>query len=116
MDATLSFTLFTRADQLPADWDALAEKNIFLSRSYLKVLENAAPENMRCHFIGLFQNNELVGIALSQFLDLSEVESFGDRDSCLKTKVRNVVFKNFSSKGLVHREQYADGTKCVFAF
>lgn len=55
---------------------------------------------MKCHFIGLFQNKKLVGIALTQFIDLSKVESFGDRDSCLKTKIRNLVFKNFSSNVL----------------
>lgn len=52
---------------------------------------------MICHYIGLFQNQELVGIALSQFLDLNKVGSFGERDNCLKTSVRNFVFKNFSS-------------------
>lgn len=96
----LSFSIYTRIDALPAQWNALSERNIFLSAGYLKVLEDSAPGNMRCFFIGLFQNQTLVGIALAQFLDLSEVESFGDRDSCLKTKIRQVVFKKFSSKVL----------------
>ena len=52
---------------------------------------------MACHFIGIFEKQELVGIALSQFLDLNSLESFGERDKCLKTVVRNFVFKNFCS-------------------
>ncbi len=52
---------------------------------------------MTCHFIGLFKNNNLQGIALSQFLDVNKLESFGDRDQCMKSAVRNFVFKNFCS-------------------
>lgn len=52
---------------------------------------------MVCHFIGLFDNENLTGIALSQFLDVNQLESFGERDRCLKTSVRNFVFKNFAS-------------------
>lgn len=52
---------------------------------------------MVCHYIGLFDGNELCGIALSQFLDLNKLESFGERDNCLKTSVRNFVFRNFSA-------------------
>lgn len=56
---------------------------------------------MTCHFIGLYYHNDLVGIAISQFLNLSEIHSFGERDHCLKTKIRNFVFKRFSSKVLI---------------
>lgn len=96
----LSFAIYTQTKQLPPDWKNHSAKNIFLGTDYLKVLEESAPQNMRCFFIGLFQQEKLEGIALAQFLDLSEVESFGDRDSCLKTKIRQVVFKKFSSKVL----------------
>lgn len=55
---------------------------------------------MICHFIGIFNKEELVGIALSQFLDLNTLESFGERDKCIKTSVRNFAFKNFCSNVL----------------
>ncbi len=86
--------------QLPATWDVIAVKNIFLSAPYLEVLEKSAPSNMDCHFIGLFDGPELVGIALSQFIDLNNLQSFGNRDRCLKTIMRNFVFKNFASQVL----------------
>jgi len=56
---------------------------------------------MVCNFIAIFQKEELVGIALSQFLDLNKLESFGERDKCLKATVRNFLFKNFCSHVLV---------------
>lgn len=52
---------------------------------------------MTCHYIGLFDGVKLVGIALSQFVDLNKVSSFGERDNCLKTSVRNFVFRNFTA-------------------
>ena len=52
---------------------------------------------MTCHYIGLFDGTKLVGIALSQFVDLNLVSSFGERDNCLKTSVRNFVFRNFTA-------------------
>ncbi|OJX52113.1 MAG: 8-amino-7-oxononanoate synthase [Flavobacterium sp. 38-13] len=101
METTLSFKLFTTTSELPQNWDSLTTANIFLSKSYLKILETAAPDNMSCHFIGLFRKEKLVGIALSQFLDLSRVNSYGERDNCAKTSIRKFIFKNFSSKVLI---------------
>lgn len=96
----LTFRLYTSVGELPDRWDELAASNIFLSRAYLRVLEFSAPKNMRCHFVGLYDQTQLVGVALSQFIDLRSVQSFGDRDHCLKTRIREIVFKNFSSSVL----------------
>lgn len=61
------------------------------------MLEQSAPVNMECFYIGIFENNKLIGTLLSQYLDLNKLESFGERDSCLKTHIRNFIFKNFAS-------------------
>lgn len=97
MKTTLSFKIYSSTEELPENWNELAIENVFLSREYLTVLEQSGPENMTCHFIGFFQEEKLVGIALSQFLDVNELKSFGERDRCVKTSVRNFIFKNFSS-------------------
>ncbi len=55
---------------------------------------------MQCFYIGIFEKNELIGVALAQYLDLNKLESFGERDKCFKTYVRNFVFKNFASHAL----------------
>lgn len=94
---SISFKIFSQTNQLPQNWNDMATKNIFLSSDYLKILEQSAPENMVCHFIGLFKNKELAGIAISQFIDANQLNSFGYREKCLKTYFRNFIFKNFAS-------------------
>ncbi|KDN55798.1 peptidogalycan biosysnthesis protein [Flavobacterium seoulense] len=101
MNFSFSFKIHDAVQNLPDDWDILATKNIFLSKDYLKILESAAPENMSCRYISLFENERIIGIAVSQFLDLSQIPSFGERDNCLRTKIRNIVFKRFGSKVLI---------------
>lgn len=101
MNTPYSFKIYDSVSLLPLEWNSLTTDNIFLTREYLEVLEKSAPINMTCHFIGLFQDDELVGIALSQFLNLNQMESFGERDKCIKTTVRNTVFKNFISHILI---------------
>ena len=92
-----TFKIFTTVENLPKDWDVAAYDNIFLQTQYLNVLEKSAPVNMQCFFIGIFEETKLIGIALAQYLNLNKLESFGERDKCLKTSVRNFVFKNFAS-------------------
>lgn len=53
------------------------------------------------HFIGISKQDQLVGVAVSQFLDLSSITSFGERDHRIKTLIRSYAFKNISSKVLV---------------
>lgn len=91
------FKIYTQINQLPFSWNEIAKDNIFLQKDYLNVLEQSAPSNMQCYFMGVFQNNLLVGTVLAQFLNLTQLESFGERDRCLKTLVRNFIFKNFAS-------------------
>ena len=101
MITTISHRIYTSVTQFPENWEDLAVDNIFLTREYLEILEKSAPVNMTCHFIGIFNNSELVGIAVSQFLDLNQLDSFGDRDKCIKSSIRNIVFKNFCSHVLL---------------
>ena len=101
MNSKLLFTIYSKVSKLPENWNSLAVNNIFLTKEYLEILEKSAPVNMTCHFIGIFNNSELVGIAVSQFLDLNQLDSFGDRDKCIKSSIRNIVFKNFCSHVLL---------------
>jgi hypothetical protein len=97
LKTTLSYQIYNNPTQLPENWDDLGSKNVFLSAAYFEILEKSAPSNMICHYIGLFKNQNLVGIAISQFLDLNKLESFGDRDRCVKASVRKFILKNFAS-------------------
>ncbi|WP_281336468.1 GNAT family N-acetyltransferase [Flavobacterium eburneipallidum] len=115
MDTIYSFKIYNSTSSLPLEWNSLAIDNIFLTREYLEILEKSSPTNMICHFIGLFHKEDLVGIALSQFLNLNQLESFGNRDKCIKTAVRNTVFKNFISHILIIGNNMLTGQN-AFAF
>ena len=96
----ISFKIFNSVKDLPALWDTVAQSNIFLQTPYLTVLEESAPVNMECFYIGIFENSELIGVSLAQYLDLNKLESFGERDKSLKIAIRNFIFKNFASHTL----------------
>jgi len=98
LNPVYTYQLFPQTQYLPTDWDLIAQDNIFLSKKYLEVFELAAPANMKCQYIGIFKSEELIGIALAQFIDLSHLESYGERDKKIKTWLRNYIFKRFSSQ------------------
>ena len=110
-----TFQLYTSTKQIPAQWNSLAVETVFLNTAYLEVLEKSAPANMTCHFIGLFDSESLIGVALSQFLDLNQLESFGERDQCVKTYIRNFAFRNFASHVLFMGNNMLTGQH-AFAF
>ncbi|MCG2610661.1 GNAT family N-acetyltransferase [Flavobacterium sp. SM15] len=92
-----TFTIYSEIKALPQNWDQVAVNNAFLQKAYLQVLETSAPTNMQCFYIGIFENSELIGVSLAQYINLNKLESFGERDKCIKTAVRNFIFKNFAS-------------------
>jgi predicted N-acyltransferase len=100
LDNSFSFKIYKSANELPENWNVLATDNVFLTSNYFCVLENSAPRNMTCYYIGLFKNEELVGIAITQLLNLTKVSSFGVNKSCIKSKLRDFVFKNFAANVL----------------
>lgn len=100
METIFTFKFFENTNELPDDWHKLAENNIFFSKKYLQVLEHSSPQNMTCRFIGIYQNDILEGISLTQLINLSKVSSFGVTKNCLKAAIRDFVFKNFASNVL----------------
>jgi hypothetical protein len=96
----ITINIFETINDLPENWNAVASANHFLQLPYLKVLELSAPTNMQCFYIGFYENAELIGVSLAQYLDLNKLESFGERDNCVKTHIRNFIFRNFASHTL----------------
>ena len=101
LNNTFSFEIFAKATDLPIEWDRLANNNVFLSQKYLKALQDSTPENMSCHFVGIYRAKILVGIALTQMISLRSVKSFGVNKSCVQSKIRDFVFKKFASNVLL---------------
>jgi predicted N-acyltransferase len=96
----ITFKIFNSTAALPLQWDQVAQQNVFLQTPYLTVLERSAPTNMQCFYIGIFEKSLLIGVSLAQYLNLNVLESFGERDKCFKTTLRNYIFKNFASHTL----------------
>ena len=96
MHYNYSFKIYTTVSNLPDSWNQIATENKFLQTAYLRVLEESAPSNMECFYIGIFKDHKHIGVALAQYLNLNKLESFGERDKCFKTAIRNFIFKNFS--------------------
>ncbi|MGA9638018.1 8-amino-7-oxononanoate synthase [Flavobacterium sp.] len=112
MKDIFSFRIYSSTNDLPLEWDNLTSKNIFLTKEYLSILEKAAPTNMVCHFIGIFKGEELVGTSLSQYINLSKVNSLGDRDQCFKTLIKNFLFKKLISNVLIIGNNMLTGQNC----
>ena len=112
---SISIKIYNSISQLPKSWNEVAISNAFLQTPYLKTLEESSPKNMQCYFIGIFENEILIGVLIAQYIDLNQLESFGDRDKCFKTAIRNFVFKNFASHVLFLGNNMISGHNC-FAF
>jgi hypothetical protein len=56
------YQIFKSTNELPETWYALAKNNLFLSLPYLQFLEKASPSNFTNYFIGLYAQEQLVGI------------------------------------------------------
>lgn len=93
----IHFKIYQSVAEVPYNWNEIAHQNHFLQTPYLQVLELSAPVNMECFYIGIFENEILIGTALAQYLDVNKLESFGERDTCFKTHLRNFILKNFAS-------------------
>ncbi len=115
MNTNFSFKIFASTDELPDTWNDLSKTNIFLSKDYLRVLENSAPANMIYNFIGLFETENLIGIALSQMISTNGVNITGEKKSCIKSIIRDFVFKRFASNVLFVGNNMLTGQN-AFAF
>lgn len=50
---------------------------------------------MECHFVGLFNNGKLCGVAVAQYINLSRINTFAEHRK--KAGLKDYVFKRFSS-------------------
>ncbi|NMH27585.1 8-amino-7-oxononanoate synthase [Flavobacterium sp. SE-s28] len=69
---------------------------------------------MQCFYIGFYADEKLIGGALAQYLNLEKLESFGDRDRCFKTMVRDFLFHSFSSRVLFIGNNMLTGQNAFF--
>ncbi len=104
-----SYKIFLSTNQLPETWDVVSKNCKFLQTEYLKVLENASPTNIQCNFIGIFERNELIATSILQKVNLSSINPFKDNRDSIFNKIRNYIFKKYSSKVLIIGNNFHSG-------
>lgn len=95
-----TFKKYKSASEIPQDWNnIIGQHNIMLSKEYFETLENSCPENMKCFYVGFFNENQLIGGALLQYLNFIEHKTFQkDEAFC---NVKNFVAKKFSKNVMI---------------
>ncbi|TBN04049.1 GNAT family N-acetyltransferase [Hyunsoonleella flava] len=98
----IHYQIYRSIKDVPQEWDALTVDDILLQSTYLQALENAAPSNIKCFYIGVFKGEALIGVALIQRVQLYLKDMFRDtRVSCVKTFLKDTVSKLLKGNILV---------------
>lgn len=72
---------------LPESWNKLAAHDIFLQTTYLKALEASSPNNISVYYVGVFKNDDLVGIAIIQRVQLYAADVFRNPSNTFITRL-----------------------------
>ena len=64
------FKLYHSTTDLPDSWDKLPIRDAFLKTSFLRALEASSPSNVSTYFLGVFNSEVLVGIAIIQRVEM----------------------------------------------
>jgi len=95
-----TFKIYKTSAELPAGWnDVIGQHNIMLSKEYFCVLEKSKPKNMECYFAGFFQNNQLIGGALFQYLNFQQHSTF--QKNQVWCRIRNFFGQKFSKDVMI---------------
>jgi hypothetical protein len=97
-----TFQIYYSSEAVPKAWNQFVHHDIFLQTHYLKALESAAPSNIQLFYIGVFENDNLVGIAIIQRVKLYLEDMFRKEEaSCLKEFFQNMISKVLKGNILV---------------
>lgn len=87
------FKIYTSHKELPKSWNTVSCDDIMLTPSYLEALENATPNNITLYYLGIFKNDNLVGIAIAERIQLYLKDMFRKNSSKL---LKSFFKKNIS--------------------
>ncbi|WP_308991744.1 GNAT family N-acetyltransferase [Mariniflexile litorale] len=97
-----SFQIYHSVTSLPHSWDSIVVHDIFLQSSYFKALEEASPNNIQFFYVGIFDEEVLVGVAIIQRVQLYLKDMFRNINvSCVKEFFRDMVSKALKGNILV---------------
>ena len=88
------FKISDTINTVSPNWDHLAKGDILLHSMYLKGLEQASPNNIKLHYVEVFVDEVLAGIAVVQRVELYLRDMFRQQQvSCLKEFFRESISK-----------------------
>lgn len=97
-----SYKVYHAVARLPESWNRLVAHDVFLQTSYLKALEEASPNNIQLFYVGIFDSDVLVGVAIIQRVQLYLKDMFRTINvSCIKEFFRDAVSKILKGNILV---------------
>ncbi|HUH28996.1 GNAT family N-acetyltransferase [Gelidibacter sp.] len=70
------FKRYGSISEIPSEWNVLVAHDLFLKTTYLEALENAAPTTISLYYIGVFNDDILVGMAIIQRVKLYAKDMF----------------------------------------
>lgn len=97
-----TYQIYYSSDALPKTWDHLVHHDVFLQTHYLKALETAAPNNIQLFYVGVFEHDNLIGVAVIQRVKLYVKDMFRNMEtSCLRAFFQNSISKILKGNILV---------------
>ena len=87
----IEFKLYKSVTKLPkASWNDLTRHDVFLQLPYLEAASKALPKTIAMCYVGVFKDNQLVGISVIQHVQLYLKDMFRqDGATCLKEFIQN---------------------------
>ncbi|MEP3837416.1 MAG: GNAT family N-acetyltransferase [Algibacter sp.] len=94
--------IYRNVSELPKAWDALPVADIFLKSDFLSGLEKSMPTNISGYYVGVFKDENLVGIAVVQRVEMYADDIFRKSStSRLKQIGKQIVSKIVKGNALV---------------
>lgn len=98
----IHFTIYNTVKEFPAEWNGLVAHDIFLQTQYFAALESITPNNISWFYVGVLSDEQLVGVAVIQRVDLYLEDIFRNyKDSCYRQKFKHFVSKFLKGNMLV---------------
>ncbi|OBQ51959.1 GNAT family N-acetyltransferase [Tamlana sp. s12] len=97
-----TYKIYDASEVLPQSWDDLVEHDIFLQKKYLQALEKGIPNNIQLYYVGVFIDDQLVGISIVQHVKLYLKDMFRKTEvSCVKEFFQQHISKVLKGNVLV---------------
>ena len=99
----IEFKIYTAAIDLPEnEWNGLTHHDIFLQTHYLEAFEKACPNTICMYYVGVFNKNQLVGVAVIQRVQLYLKDMFRHEGATrFKEALQNTLSKFLKGNILV---------------